>query len=343
MITTDHTSAKPPRGRPAADRGSRSGQDVPAGRPSPERAQPDASAAARSSGSSARTGQGKSTTVKILTTLTPTGFGRRRVAGHDVLRHPDRVRRSIGAVGQRSAVDPHATGRENLVLQGRVYGLGGRELRDRVAEPARAVRPHRGRRPDRRDVVGRHAAQARRRDGPRPPPGRALPRRADNRPRSRGPGRAVGRDRGASRPTGSPILLTTHYLEEADRLAGRLAIVDRRSDRRHGTPEALKAELRGDAIHVELESAAAGPQAAGGPRPARRPRPADRRRHDHLGPSRPGGLGRPVRPRRARRGRRRGRLGDRRPTVARRRLPPPYRPDLSARCGVHRRLVEASR
>ena len=58
--------------------------------------------------------------------------GTASVAGHDVLRHPDRVRRAIGVVGQRSAVDPAATGRENLVLQGQMFGIEARELRSRI-------------------------------------------------------------------------------------------------------------------------------------------------------------------------------------------------------------------
>ncbi len=74
-------------------------------------------------------GAGKSTTVKILTTLTLPDAGRATVAGHDVVREPDRVRRAIGVVGQKHGVDPEATGRENLQLQGDFYGLPARELR----------------------------------------------------------------------------------------------------------------------------------------------------------------------------------------------------------------------
>jgi ABC-2 type transport system ATP-binding protein len=70
--------------------------------------------------------------VKILTTLTRPDGGEARVAGLDVLRQADRVRRAIGVVAQRSGVDREATGRENLVLQGQVYGLAGRELRARA-------------------------------------------------------------------------------------------------------------------------------------------------------------------------------------------------------------------
>jgi ABC-2 type transport system ATP-binding protein len=65
-------------------------------------------------------GAGKSTTVKILTTLSRPDSGSAVVAGYDVTASPERVRRSIGSVSQRSAVDPEATGRENMVLQGRM-------------------------------------------------------------------------------------------------------------------------------------------------------------------------------------------------------------------------------
>lgn len=77
-------------------------------------------------------GAGKSTTVKVLATLTKPDSGRAEVAGHDVVREPDAVRRSIGYVPQSSGVDRDATGRENLTLQGRIQGMGGEELRRRV-------------------------------------------------------------------------------------------------------------------------------------------------------------------------------------------------------------------
>jgi ABC-2 type transport system ATP-binding protein len=77
-------------------------------------------------------GAGKSTTVKVLTTLTTPDQGRAEVAGYDVVRDPNAVRRSIGYVPQSSGVDRDATGRENLMLQGRVQGMSGRRLRARV-------------------------------------------------------------------------------------------------------------------------------------------------------------------------------------------------------------------
>ena len=79
-------------------------------------------------------GAGNSTTIKILNTLSRPDSGSARVADFDVLREPERVRRAIGCVAQKSGVDPEATGRENLTLQGRIYGLRGQELKDRVNE-----------------------------------------------------------------------------------------------------------------------------------------------------------------------------------------------------------------
>src|SRR5690606_9328903 len=79
-------------------------------------------------------GAGKSTTVRILTTLSRPDSGSAHVAGIDVLRAPAEVRRVIGYVAQRSGVDPTATGRENLLLQGQLHGLRGRELDRRVEE-----------------------------------------------------------------------------------------------------------------------------------------------------------------------------------------------------------------
>src|ERR671928_154408 len=79
-------------------------------------------------------GAGKSTTVRVLTTLTRPDGGRAFVAGHDVVREANRVRRSIGYVPQESGVDREATGRENLMLQGRIQGVPRDELRRRVDE-----------------------------------------------------------------------------------------------------------------------------------------------------------------------------------------------------------------
>jgi ABC-2 type transport system ATP-binding protein len=200
-------------------------------------------------------GAGKSTTVKILTTLIRPDAGAATVAGHDVLRRPDRVRRVIGVVSQRSGADPEASGRDNLVLQGRLYGLGGARVRSRAAEllarfgledaAGRPVKTYSGGMRRRLDVaLGLvHRPQVLFLD--EPTTGLDPEARASMWAEI---ARLAGDDALA-------ILLTTHYLEEADRLARRLAIVDRGRVVVEGTPDSLKGELRGDAVHVEWREA----------------------------------------------------------------------------------------
>ena len=197
-------------------------------------------------------GAGKSTTTRILVTLTAPDEGRAEVAGHDVVRESDAVRRSIGYVPQASGVDREATGRENLVLQGRVQGLSGRDLRARVddllelfglADAAdRTVRGYSGGMKRRLDVaLGLvHRPTVLFLDEPTTgldPEARAAM------------WEELERLAAGERLT---ILLTTHYLEEADRLADRLAIMSRGKVVVEGTADALKRDLRGDAVSVEL-------------------------------------------------------------------------------------------
>jgi ABC-2 type transport system ATP-binding protein len=197
-------------------------------------------------------GAGKSTTVRVLATLTRPDAGRAEVAGHDVLRDPGAVRRSIGYVPQESGVDTYGTGRENLTLQGRVQGLGGKELRSRVGELLELVGLS-----DAADrvVSGYSGGMKRRLDVAmglvhRPPvlyldePTTGLD------PEARV---ALWQElANLARLETLTILLTTHYLEEADELADRLAIVSRGKVVVEGTPEALKQTLRGEAVTVEL-------------------------------------------------------------------------------------------
>ncbi len=114
-------------------------------------------------------GAGKSTTVKILTTLSRADSGSAHVLGVDVARQPDRVRHLIGVVGQHGAVDPAATGRENMLLQGHLYGMSGAELRQSDRRAAHPFRPAEA--ADRIVTTwsGGHAAQARRGLRPHPP------------------------------------------------------------------------------------------------------------------------------------------------------------------------------
>ncbi len=197
-------------------------------------------------------GAGKSTTVKILTTLSRADSGTARVAGHDVVKDQDAVRRAIGYVPQKSSSDPMATGVENLVLSGRIYGLSRQESVRRAAEllerfdlqeaAGRQVRTYSGGMQRKLDVaLGLvHRPQVLFLD--EPTTGLDPEARADL-------WDEVGRLSGAE---GLTVLLTTHYLEEADRLADLLAIVDHGKIVAEGTPEALKAELRGDSVQVEL-------------------------------------------------------------------------------------------
>ena len=207
-------------------------------------------------------GAGKSTTVRVLTTLTTPDSGRASVAGHDVVRHPNRVRRSIGYVPQESGVDREATGRENLMLQGRIQGMSGRDLRRRVDELLelvgiadagdRVVRGYSGGMRRRLDIaLGLvHRPSVLFLDEPTTgldPEARAAM------------WVEVQRLAVQERLT---ILLTTHYLEEADQLADRLAIVSRGQIVVEGTPEALKAGLRGESVTVELQDGRADEAAA---------------------------------------------------------------------------------
>jgi ABC-2 type transport system ATP-binding protein len=197
-------------------------------------------------------GAGKSTTTRICVTLTKPDAGRAEVAGHDVVREADAVRRSIGYVPQASGVDREATGRENLMLQGRVQGLGGGPLRSRVeyllelfglAEAAdRTVRGYSGGMKRRLDVaLGLvHRPTVLFLDEP------TTGLDPDARVAMWG---ELERLASQERLT---ILLTTHYLEEADRLADRLAIVSHGRVVVDGTPEELKRDLRGDSVSVEL-------------------------------------------------------------------------------------------
>jgi ABC-2 type transport system ATP-binding protein len=201
-------------------------------------------------------GAGKSTAVRTLATLTQPDSGRALVAGEDVVRHPNRVRRSIGYVAQDSGVDWEATGRENLLLQGRIHAMAGAQLRKRVDELL--------------ELVGLSEAAdriAQRYSG-------GMKRRLDiaiglvHRPRvlfldepTTGldpEARAamwVEVERLAEQES-LTILLTTHYLEEADRLAERVAIVSRGKVVVEGTPTELKANLRGELVTVELTEVA---------------------------------------------------------------------------------------
>ncbi len=202
-------------------------------------------------------GAGKSTAIKILTTLSRPDSGAARVAGFDVLAEPQQVRRAIGCVAQRSGVDMESTGRENLTLQGQFHSMRGAELKQRAADLLERFRLTKS-----ADLVARtysggmqrkldvamgliHRPQVLFLD--EPTTGLDPEARTD-----------LWEEIARLAREGLTILLTTHYLDEADRLAERLAIVDRGRVVVEGTPEELKAELRGDSIEIDLAASDAG-------------------------------------------------------------------------------------
>jgi ABC-2 type transport system ATP-binding protein len=201
-------------------------------------------------------GAGKSTTVRILATLTKPDAGRVEVAGHDARREAAAVRRSIGYVPQDSGVDQFGTGRENLTLQGHVQGMGGDGLKRRVAEllelvgiadaADRIVKTYSGGMRRRLDIALGLVHRPRVLFLDEPTTGLDPEARVQM-------WEEVGRLAAQESLT---ILLTTHYLEEADELAHRLAIVSRGQIVVEGTPRELKATLRGDAVHLELTNGA---------------------------------------------------------------------------------------
>jgi ABC-2 type transport system ATP-binding protein len=197
-------------------------------------------------------GAGKSTTVRVLVTLTQADSGSASVHGHDVRREQNAVRHTIGYVPQDSGVDQFGTGRENLMLQGRVQGMSGADLRSRanellelvgIADAAdRIVKTYSGGMRRRLDIALGLVHRPRVLFLDEPTTGLDPEARVamwDE----------VSRLAQAESLT---ILLTTHYLEEADQLADRLAIVSRGKVVVEGTPVELKARLQGDAVHVEL-------------------------------------------------------------------------------------------
>jgi len=199
-------------------------------------------------------GAGKSTAVRILTTLARADEGAASVGGHDVRAEPARVRSTIGVVAQRGGADREATARENLRLSARLHGLRGAELERRIQElldrfglvgaADRIVRTFSGGMERRLDIALALVHRPRVLFLDEPTTGLDPEVRADMWQEIE----RLGRDEGIT------VLLTTHYLEEADRLAAELAIVDRGRVVASGSPDALKRELRGDAVQVELES-----------------------------------------------------------------------------------------
>lgn len=208
-------------------------------------------------------GAGKTTAVKCLTTLAVVDSGEARIAGIDIRGRPADVRRTIGLVAQKATADPAATGRENLVLAARLQGLNRSDAADRASQllqrfglgdaADRQAKTYSGGMARKLDVaVGLvHRPAVLFLD--EPTTGLDPEARADM-------WAEIARISGDEKIT---VLLTTHYLEEADRLADRVAIVDAGRVVVEGTPEELKNDLSGDTIEIALDSAGAAEIGAG--------------------------------------------------------------------------------
>jgi ABC-2 type transport system ATP-binding protein len=197
-------------------------------------------------------GAGKSTTTKILTTLSRPSGGSARIDGIDVVRRPSEVRQHIGYVSQGASTDPLLTGTENLVLAGRLRGMSSSDARTRAS----ALLTEFGLADTADRPVGRFSGGMRRRldvaaalvHAPRvlfldePTTGLDPEARA-----------AMWAEiRRLSAESAITVILTTHYLEEADRLADDVMIIDRGTTVVGGSPDQLKASLNGDTLRVSL-------------------------------------------------------------------------------------------
>ena len=195
-------------------------------------------------------GAGKTTTVHILTTLLKPDGGEVKVAGHDVVKESREVRKKIGVVFQDPALDIHLTAYENLYIHGKLYGLGGKELQSRMKEALKFFDLY-----EHKDKpVGQFSGGMRR----RLELARALLHEPEvlflDEP-------TVGLDPHSrakvweyitriNKERGTTIFLTTHYMEEADRLCDELAIIDRGRIIAKGTPEELKRMVGKELIYV---------------------------------------------------------------------------------------------
>ncbi len=194
-------------------------------------------------------GAGKTTTLRMLSTLLPPSSGEATVAGFDLRREPAKVRWHIGYVSQEGSSAPEVSGRSEMVLQGRLYGMSSADAHRRAAEllarleledaADRATKTYSGGQRRRLDVgVGlMHRPELLFLDEPTTG--------LDPQSRAR-----MWDEVRSLRDAGTTVFLTTHYLEEADALCQRIAIIDHGRIVAKGTPDELKRQVAGDVVVV---------------------------------------------------------------------------------------------
>jgi ABC-2 type transport system ATP-binding protein len=196
-------------------------------------------------------GAGKTTTIRMLATLLRPDAGTARVLGHDIVAEADAVRASVSLTGQLASVDEDLTGRENLVMIGRLLGLRRPDARTRAVEligafgldeaANRLVKTYSGGMRRRLDIAASILVTPRLMFLDEPTTGLD--------PRSRNQVWDIIR---ALATAGTTILLCTQYLDEADQLADRIAVIDRGTVIAEGTPGQLKRSVGGGTLHVRL-------------------------------------------------------------------------------------------